>query len=338
MNGRERILCLLDGGKPDRLPFMPFTMMFAADYAGVLYLDYATDFRAHAEAQFRVVKGYDIDHVSVTSDPCCEASDCGAKVKYFPHQPPAIDEAHPLLSSREQLRGMSAPLPTEAASMRNRLRLIEQLKLGAGAEKLVEGWVEGPCAEAAGLRGLNNLMLDFFDAPEFIFELFDFVTEMALAFGRAQIAAGADLIGVGDAAASLVGPEFYEHFVWPFEQRLIAGLQAAGARTRLHICGNTRPLLAAIGRLGCDIVDLDSLAPLDQARREMGPRQVLLGNLDPVRVLCNGSPESVYAAIAECHRQAGGRFIVGAGCEVPRDTPSNNLLALARYAREHGAA
>jgi uroporphyrinogen-III decarboxylase len=37
--------------------------------------------------------------------------------------------------------------------------------------------------------------------------------------------------------------------------------------------------------------------------------------------------------VAECHRQAGDRFIVSAGCEVTRDTPAENLHAMLRYAR-----
>jgi uroporphyrinogen-III decarboxylase len=88
-----------------------------------------------------------------------------------------------------------------------------------------------------------------------------------------------------------------------------------------------------MGRLGCDIVDLDYPSPLDEARREMGDKQVLLGNIDPVRALRDGTPASITAAIAACHRQAGPRYIVGAGCEVPRGTPAENVLALTRYAR-----
>ena len=99
--------------------------------------------------------------------------------------------------------------------------------------------------------------------------------------------------------------------------------------------GHTAPILARMGEMGCEIVDLDSPGPMAQGRGEMGPKQILLGNIDPVRVLRNGTPESVYEAVAECHRGAGGRFIVGAGCEVPRDTPAENVRAMARYAREH---
>ena len=116
---------------------------------------------------------------------------------------------------------------------------------------------------------------------------------------------------------------------------LLENIQAMGAKVRLHICGNTRFCLADMGRLSCEIVDLDSLSPLAEARKQMGPAQVLLGNLNPVAVLRNGTPGTVTQAIAECHHDAGPRFIVGAGCEVPRDTPEANLRALSQYAHSH---
>jgi DNA-binding transcriptional regulator YhcF (GntR family) len=145
--------------------------------------------------------------------------------------------------------------------------------------------------------------------------------------------AGVDLIGVGDAAASLVGPKIYEEFVWPYEKRLVDGLHAMGTRVRLHICGNINRILASIGRLGCEIVDLDFMVPVAKARHAMGPNQVLLGNLDPVKLVRHGTPESVAAAVAQCHHEAGPRYIVGAGCEIPRDTPTENVHALGAYAR-----
>jgi MtaA/CmuA family methyltransferase len=219
--------------------------------------------------------------------------------------------------------------------MHNGIKALGLFKERVGRDLIVEGWIEGPIAEAADLRGINTLMLDFYDDPAFVRDLFAFVVEMELRFAREQIRAGADLIGIGDAAASLVGTDIYNEFVWPFEKQLVDGIHALGGRTRLHICGNTRHHLAAMGRLGCHVVELDSLAPLDEARAQMGPAQVLLGNVNPVSVLRNGTPESVTQAVAECHAQAGARFIVGAGCEVPRDTPDANLHALVAYAHAH---
>ena len=237
-----------------------------------------------------------------------------------------------MLADKTTLARLKRPDPLGGGRMHDRVKAVAHFNERVGREKLIEGWVEGPCAEGAGLRGINALMLDFFDDPGFVRDLFALAVENALRFARAQVEAGADLIGVGDAAASLVGPAIYEEFIWPFEKRLVDGLQALGTRVRLHICGNVRSILEQIGRLGCDIVDLDSMVPLDQARAKIGPRTFLLGNLDPVRLLRNGTPGEIREALARCHRHAGSRYIIGAGCEVPRDTPPENVRALLEYA------
>jgi MtaA/CmuA family methyltransferase len=335
MNGRERILAHLAGERVDSLPAMPITMTFAARGIGANYLEYCTDSRVQVEGQAWVAETFDVDYVSAISDPAVEATDCGAPTVFFPDDPPANNGQTPLLLDKGLLDHLEQPHIKPQGRMANRLAVIEGLKRRSGEHKLVEGWIEGPCAEAADLRGINNLMLDFYDDPQFVQRLFEFVLALELEFAAAQIAAGADLIGIGDAAASLVGPHIYSEYVWPYEQRMVEGVQRLGAKVRLHICGNTRRILRGMGELGAEIVDLDFLAGLDEARAQMGPHQVLLGNIAPVRDLRNGTQQSVYAVMAECHRQAGERYIAGAGCEVPRDTPPENLSALIRYAREH---
>ncbi len=335
MTNRERVIAHLEGRPVDRLPVMPITMMFACDRIGARYRQYCTDYRVLVEGQVRTSEEFGFDYVNTMSDPACEAADCGAVVQYFENQPVAIIEDQALLGEKTKLASLKIPDPLGGGRMHNRVKALELFGQRLGRQKIFEGWVEGPLAEAADLRGINTIMLDFFDDPAFVRDLFGFVIEMELRFARAQLQAGADIIGVGDAAASLVGPQIYEEFVWPYEKKLVDGLHALGARVRLHICGNTRKLLGGMGRLNCEIVDLDYLSPLAEGRQAMGPRQVLLGNLNPVLVLLHGSPEGVTAAIAECHRQAGPRFIVGAGCEVPRQTPHANLHALCAYGHGH---
>jgi len=335
MTGRERVLAAIDGRATDHLALMPITMMFAADIAGVHYREYATDCRVLADAQIRTAEKFGFDYVSAISDPAREASDLGAAIEWFDDQPPAIIESRALLADKGTLLKTHLPDPSSGRRMSDRVKAIELLAIQAGGEKMVEGWVEGPCAMAADLRGLNTLMLDFFDDPAFVTDLFEFVTGMELRFAQAQVNAGASLIGVGDAAASLIGPKVYQQFVFPYERRLIQGIRALGVKARLHICGSTRKLFSEMGKLGADIIDLDSMAPLSEAREVMGPSQVLLGNIDPVRVLRDGDADSVERAIGECHRAAGERYIVGAGCEVPRGTPPENVRAMAHYAQEH---
>jgi MtaA/CmuA family methyltransferase len=319
----------------DRLPVMPITMMFACERIGARYGKYCTDYRVLVEAQTRVSDEFGFDYVNTMSDPACEAADCGAMVQHFENQPVAIIEEQALLTEKTRLASLKVPDPLGGGRMHNRIKALDLFRQRLGKQKIIEGWVEGPIAEAADLRGINTIMLDFFDDPAFVRDLFEFIIGMELAFARPQIQAGAEIIGVGDAAASLVGPQIYEEFVWPYEKKLVDGLHSLGAKVRLHICGNTRKLLEGMGKLNCEIVDLDYPAPLDEARQAMGPRQVLLGNLNPVLLLLHGTPESVTSATAECHRQAGPRYIVGAGSEVPRGTPLANLHALCAYAHGH---
>ena len=333
MNGRERILATMDGGTPDRLPFMPITMMFAADHAGKRYGEYAKDHRVLVECQLRMAEDFDVDHVSCISDPAREAADFGGSVKYFDDQPPAVDEAHAILTDKAALVGLKQPDPLGGGRMHDRVNGVALFKERVGGEKMIEGWVEGPCAMAADLRGINTLMMDFYEDPHFVRDLFAYVVDLELKFARTQVDAGADCIGVGDAAASLIGPQLYEEFVFPYEVHLVNGIHDMGARVRLHICGNTSPIVGGMGRLGCDIVDLDFPVAMTAAREAMGPRQALLGNIDPVRALRDGTPESVYADIAQCHRDAHSPYVVSAGCEVPRGTPIENFRAMLEYAR-----
>jgi MtaA/CmuA family methyltransferase len=332
MNSRERFFALLDGHPVDHLLLMPITMMFAAHHIGQKYGRYALDYRLLAEAQMLVAEDYGFDQVSVISE-TREAPDCGAIVRLYEDQPYAIDETRTLLADKSTLLKLKSPSPHSGKSMSDRLQGITLLKESCGNEKIVEGWIEGPCAAAADLRGVQTLMMDFYDDPLFVMELFEFTTELAIAFGKAQIKVGADILGVGDAAASLIGPELYNEFVWPLEMKLIGTLQKAGAKIRLHICGDIRKILEPVGRLGCDIIDIDSMVPMDEARSKIGPKACLLGGTDPVRELQNCSPEEVLNALKKCHHQASSRYIVGAGCEVPPGTPPENLRTMADYAK-----
>lgn len=335
MNARELALGHMEGRPVPRLPLMPITMMFAADLIGRVYRDYCTDHEVLVEGQLAVAERFGFDYVNTMSDPAREAADCGAAVEYFEHTPVALHEDRALLADKAMLAGLKVPDPLGGGRMHNGVKGVARLKERVGNDLLVEGWIEGPIAEAADLRGINTVMMDFHDDPGFVRDLFEFVVEMELRFAKAQLEAGADLIGVGDAAASLVGPKIYEAFVWPYEKKLVEGVHALGGRVRLHICGNTRFALEGMGRLGCEVVDLDYYSSLAEGRAKMGPKQVLLGNLNPVLTLRNGTPDGVTAAVAQCHREAGARYIVGAGCEVPRDTPHENLRALCDYAKGH---
>ena len=171
------------------------------------------------------------------------------------------------------------------------------------------GWVEGALAQAVVLRGDSELMLDIYDRPEFVRELLEFCCELEIAFARWQIAAGADIIGLGDAIASQVSPRMYRQLALPYEQRIFQAVHEMGALARLHICGNTTRILADMPLSGADIIDIDWMVDIRQAAQIFGDGPALVGNFDPVAVMLNGTVEQVKAAVRYCVENGGNEIL-----------------------------
>ena len=336
MNGKERILAAIRGEPVDSLPHIPISMMIAADTIREPYGKYVLEAEVHARGQLAFAERWDVDHVSAISDPATEAADLGAAIISYPDQPPAVDEENALLLDKSALARLKVVDPGSGRRMSKRLEVIRLLKERVSGSRVVEGWVEGPLAESSDLRGINRVMVDLIDDPRFIHDLMSFVFDQAMSFARAQVRAGADIIGVGDAASSLVGPDLYREIVLEWEKKYIQGIHDMGALVRLHICGNTNELFPLLAEVKADIVDLDWMADVGNARRLIGQGRMLSGNIDPVRVVQDGTPAAVSAGLSRCFEQAGGKFYaVNAGCEIPRRTPAANLQAMRDFARSH---
>lgn len=326
MTPKERYLSVLQGRAPDVLPRIPILMQFAAEYIGSNYGEFAADHRVLVEANLRCAEDFGFDQISTISDPYRETAGFGSPI-VFPrnHGPICVK---PPLEDDPDLSKLPRPDPLLATRMRDRIDAVRLYRERAGERYSILGWVEGPGAEAADLRTPANFLLDVLDDADYTAALMSRCVETAVDFAREQVAAGADTIGVGDAIVSQVSAAVYEAQILPQQRKLVAGLHALGAAVRLHICGNISHLLPGIATLGVEIVDLDHTVDLAHARRVLGPRVVLAGNIDPVGGVMRSTPETIRAAVAGCYKAAGAPFMVNAGCEIPAPTPPENLRAL----------
>lgn len=330
MTPTERLRRLLAGETVDRLLCMPIFMVWAAQDAGVSYADYVRDYRVLGDCQLRLLQLFPLDVAQLISDPYRETADIGGELQYYDDGPPRC--VRPPLAEKTDLLGLRQPDPLGGGRMTDRVRGAQYLRERLGESTPIMGWVEGPIAQAVDLRGMTQFMLDLVDDPEFVRDLLDWTVELEIAFAQAQVSAGCQLIGIGDAAASLVSARIYEELILPGEQRLVQAIHAAGAVARLHICGNTTHLLALLPQTACEIIDLDHLVPLEAVRPAMGPAPVVLGNFDPVAGLLQATAAEVWARCRQCHEALGARHIVGPGCEVPPGTPRANIQAMCEYA------
>lgn len=339
MRSIERVQNLIACKGVDHLPVQPMIMMFAAAHAGIPYIEYTKDGRKMAEAQAKVVRDFGIDCLMTCSDPAREVFDIAGdqSLNWYVDQGPAICEERAALLDKSRLKTFRIPDPLGGGRMHDRIKAIEIMHREFGGEVQIVGWVEGPLALGAELRGLNHTMTDFVDDPAFIDDLLDFTAEVARVYAEAQIQAGADAIGMSDAAASMMGPRYYGRFLLPRQLRVVESIRTAHPEVvvRLHMCGNTDALLPQMKTLPVQIFEIDSPSNLELARAELGPNRVILGNVSTITEMLEGSPEKVYAACERCHKTCGRYHVVGTGCETSPMTPAENLRAMVRYATEH---
>ena len=332
MTSIERLRRRLTGEPVDRIPNFNIFMGRAAHHINETLRGYYLDHRVLCRANFAVLEDFELDIVQAISDPYRETADFGADI-IFPDDGLPVCRA-PLIVEEGDLMRLSPLQPEKGARMSDRIEAVRLFREKAGGEVPIMGWVEGAMAEAADLRGVNQLLLDLYDRPEWLEELLELCVETEIAFARVQVAAGADIIGLGDAIASQVGPERYRRFALPYEKRIFDEVKGAGALARLHICGDTTALLEDMVGSGADIIDIDWMVDIGSAAKVFNGRTALCGNQDPAAVMLAGTPEIVRRAVRTCAEKGGPFFISAAGCEIPDGTPAVNLRAQSEVLRE----
>ena len=333
MNSFERVQHRLRDEAVDRPPNFNIFMASAARHVGQSLRDFYLDYRVFCEANLAVQCDFSLDVLSTMSDPYRETADWGAVIEFPDDDLPKSKE--PLLQSLSDIHRLKSPDPDTGGRMSDRVNAVRYYREQAGGVVPIMGWVEGALAETADLRGVSTLMVDLHDQPEAVEEVLERCTESAIAFARAQIKAGADIIGLGDAVASQISPKMYQRFALPYEQRIFSAVRQMGALTRLHICGNISKSLPYVAQTGADIVDIDWMVDFGAAR-QICSNSAVCGNFDPVAVMLQGTPETVRQAVTRALDLGGPRCFSMAGCEIPQGTPRTNLEAHTQTLRDYG--
>lgn len=327
MTSYERVMNRMAGKPVDRLPNLNLVMMFAAEQLGVPFGRYCTDYRLLADGACLCHEKFGLDMLCAISDPMREAEGLGAKVIIPEDAVPYSREKR--LQRVEDIDTLQVVDPASSRRMNDRLEAVRLMKQRGGQDVPVVGWVEGALAECCDLMEIQQAFVNLLDEPEAMEHLLDICMQQSLWFAKEQIAAGADIIGIGDAAASLVGHDLYEEFVLPYQKKMIQAVHDMGAKVKLHICGNLNPVLDLIAQTGADIADLDHMVDIKRASEIFPESMSICGNFDPVGVLYSGTPELVKQEVRRCKEiSRKNHNFISAGCEVPKGTPLANMKAM----------
>ncbi len=331
----ESIRACVELRVPERLPVFALSQEFDARYCGLTYAQYIRDAETVVRCQLRVLEEFGWDWSWLHLDDALEFEPLGVGVKGGENVVPATADYLPF--DRRTLAGLKVPDPRRAARMPLLLDAIAGIREARGDATCVTGRVAAPFSAVTLIFGMQETYLAMMDDPRLLRDALAFAEEQALAWGMAQIEAGAHAIWYGDCNASthLISPAQFEEWALEPCKRVSDAFKRAGAFVFLH---NSEDNLAGLRVQALTEPSALSSGPnINRAvvAEAFAGRICTLGNVDPIALLQCGTPEAVAT---ETERQvrlmAGGGMILNSGECVPREATEANLRAMHDTARK----
>lgn len=336
MNGYNRVMKALRLEPTDRVPVIPELIQHNLEIAGETHRAFSSDPDAMCRMILEGLKRYETDAVYVSSDNYLIAEAMGGTVHLPPDEPPCLLST--AAASIEEAVKLP-PLDVTKGRIPVILEATRRLRESLQDEIFVKTCIDSaPFSAAAAVLGPQTFMINLIDEPEMCHALLEICTESVIRYGIAAAQAGAHGLAFGDSASVLVNRTMYEEFALPYARRAIEVLKReTGLPVFYHVCGNTIHILDRMVETGADCIEIDSMVSMAEAKRIVGGRCAVEGNVSTIDAFFEGTPEDVtreaYGILDQFGR--GGGLILSSACEIPRHSPSANVRALTDAARSY---
>jgi uroporphyrinogen decarboxylase len=343
LSSRQRVANAIHRRPTDCVAAMPYMYDIAAVTAGVPLLDFYTDPEAMVRAQLALHDRVGQDVIAIGSDNFYIAEGFGCKTTREQGEVPAL--LVPPCETLAQVADLAVPDPKTGGRMPVMLEAIRLTREAVGDQVAIRSPGTGPFALASYFIGTQNWLVEVAmveagleganeDAMHHALAL---AADALIHFGIACWEAGADILHCGDSLAScdVISPKTFERFSYPYLKKVFAAWSAHGIDSKLlHICGDSTNVLNLYADTGADLIEIDHAVDLRVAKERIGDRVAIVGNVHTVTELLQGTPDAVRASAQRCIDQAGagGGFLLGSGCIVPRYTPLENVKAMVEVA------
>jgi len=237
------------------------------------------------------------------------------------------------IQSLDELDKLKVPDPKKDGNMPVVLKAVNILSKKVGNKLPVIAAIAAPFENAVRLCGLDTTMMGIINRPEDLKKLMKITTEVAVVYGKALTAAGADAITFvdGSSNADVIGEEYYTLFSQPYAKEAIGKLKTL---TVLHLCGNAQPILKQLSDTGATGISMDYVVDVIEAKKIFGKKTAVVGNVDPVSTVGTGTPEQVDKEAKIAVEK--GVDVLTTGCGFPPQTPTENIKALTKAAQKYG--
>lgn len=373
MNSKQRLLCALRLGEPDRVPVTPdIPMLYPAKYSGEPYwemflnsnpprwqmiIDLARRFGFDPMVQMTL--GSTKEEKEMLSVKIVESNDNYRVVEYnyntsegllkettyFPKQEAPWIKEHLVKDVEQDYKKILAMFinPWEKDTVE-----IDKASVYIGDDGLIGNSAGVPSFYWFMARGsIQDAIMDYYDYPDIMKKFTQAYTEYILEYIKASCAKSKPdyfIFGGSYASMSIISPMFYRQHNLPFLQKACELLKEFGVPSCVHMCGKSNEMVEVFAQE----TELNMLEPLErppggnvslkEVKQKYGRRLCLKGNVNTFVTLAMGTPRDVEEEVKKCIEDAaeGGGFILGSGDQVPGDTPEQNFTAMIKAAKKYG--
>jgi uroporphyrinogen decarboxylase len=339
MTSRETIIKAYEGGKTERVPVTLFGagMWSIKDY-GTTFKDLSLDAEKMADMLVSMSGKLLCDIVYAGSGyNNFHASALGGGIKFREMGAPDL-EGH-IVSTEEDLTKLDMSKIDTDEVINTVKKALRETKSKIGNEYVVTMTAWGPYTLGARFVGEETMMKATFKKPDLVHKVVDFATDLLIHLYEPLVSDGTlEVLSIADPTASgdLISKKQFEKFALPYLKKFTDWAKSKNAHTLVHICGNTTDRLDLFPLTGASCISLDHKTDIARAKEILHGKMCFGGNVDPVKIMLQGSVQDVENACRQVIQAAGtdGGFVLMPGCDIPPTVPFENIQKFIQVARE----
>jgi len=331
MNKKERFLNALKLEEVDRPPVAAVATGITVammEKCGIFWPEAHKDVDELAGLAESIYQFTDIECIKLPYDMAVEVEALGSEINYRNIDTTPTEVGH-LYNHPDE---MAIPKDLfDRGRIPTVLKAISKLRKKYNDEVAIVTSIVGPFGLGAKLFGFDNFLMWIITNPDWVHQIMDVLTDLAIDYSIAQAEAGSDSIIIGEATSTgdLNSSKTYRDFIMPYHSRLCHAMPVPDI---MHICGKSTGHIPYIIQTGTACYNFDEGVDLDEAVKLMKGKICIAGSVPTLSVLLHGTPEETYAYARKC--LDAGVDMLTPGCAMAPYTPIENINAMARAATE----
>ena len=221
--------------------------------------------------------------------------------------------------------------------------IFEEMVESFGKEFSIHGEITSPFDYYLDYFGHQDGLMGLLVYPEKVHIVLKHYTDLLIKLASEMSETGIDAIKLSSpfAGAGFISPQDYKEFVFPYEKKIVQTIRKKNIHVYIHTCGaisDRLELLMETGASGIECLDPKPLGDVDlsDAKKRIGSKGFIKGNLDSVNLLLNGDKEEIISDVKkriEIGSRNGG-FILSTACSIAPNTKKENIQIIKKVADE----